>query len=69
MRNRRTLRLESLEERAMMAADINLDNGVLQIEGTDQNDWIEIEYRYNNNEQIDEIVARIEDWRGNVLEE
>ncbi len=42
------LSLESLEDRRLMAADVNLLNGVLTIQGDSQNDWIEVESVYKN---------------------
>jgi Ca2+-binding RTX toxin-like protein len=35
-------KFEKLEDRRMMAADIDLDDGVLNIQGTDGNDYIEV---------------------------
>ena len=43
MRRRKTLRFELLEDRALLAADIDLNNGVHEFEGTDvaayHGDW------------------------------
>jgi Ca2+-binding RTX toxin-like protein len=51
-------RFEKLEDRRMMAADIDLDNGILTIEGTDNRDLIYVQYDPND---ADEIRVRIFD--------
>lgn len=45
---RSRLSIESLEDRRLMAADVNLLNGVLTIQGDSQNDWIEVDSVYEN---------------------
>jgi Ca2+-binding RTX toxin-like protein len=61
-------RFERLEDRRLMAADIDLDNGVLTIEGTDNRDLIVIEA---NPQDADEILVTIKDASNNyaVLEQ
>ena len=49
-------RFERLEDRRMMAADIDLDNGLLSIEGTGNDDIIEIRV---NPEDSDEVLVTI----------
>ena len=45
---RKKLQLESLEDRRLMAVDVNLLNGVLTIQGDSQNDWVSIESVYES---------------------
>ena len=45
---RRALALESLEIREMMAADVGLFDGTLMIDGTSQNDVVEVDYHVSN---------------------
>jgi hypothetical protein len=67
--NNRKMKFENLEDRRLMAADIDLDaNGIIQIEGTDENDTIEISYTYDNAE-IDEVLVVIRDADGDVIED
>jgi Ca2+-binding RTX toxin-like protein len=51
-------KFEKLEDRRMMAADISLDNGVLSVEGTDNADYISIEFDPNDD---DKLVVTIND--------
>jgi Ca2+-binding RTX toxin-like protein len=61
---RRSLRLESLESRRLMAYDISFDDGILQVEGGAGNDQIEIFY------DDDDIVVEIRDRAsGNLIED
>ena len=43
----RTLRVEALAARKLMAADIDLSGGILEIEGTNDHETIEISYEYD----------------------
>ncbi|PAY20401.1 hypothetical protein CKO51_06075 [Rhodopirellula sp. SM50] len=55
--NRRRLLLESLQKRELMAADVSLDDGILQINGTDSGDAVEISYRAGDTDRSQIQVA------------
>lgn len=64
-RRPRRLRFEQLEDRRLTAADIDLSNRVLSIQGTETDDRIQIEYRPNSQSRI---TATVMDSAFNVLE-
>ena len=66
---KRRLKLEHLQARKLMAADIDLDNGILEIEGTNDNETIEISYEYNHHGEIDEVLVEIKDEDGDVIKD
>ena len=62
-RTKRTLKVQQLAKRELMAADITLDDGILKIYGTNDNDVIQIEAgNYGGGS------ARISDDSSNTLE-
>src|SRR5687768_5911343 len=62
-----TRKFERLEDRRLMAADIGVDNDVLQLEGTDNGDEIVITANPND---ADEVLVTIRDRAtGQLLEE
>ena len=64
----RNMKFEALEDRRVMTAnvDIDLDDGILTIEGTDENDIVEITYEYDDG-QIDEVVVTVYDEDGDKI--
>jgi Ca2+-binding RTX toxin-like protein len=60
----KTRRFERLEDRRLMAADIDLDNGTLDIQGTENNDLIYIE---SNPADADEVLVTIKDRLTNAV--
>ena len=62
----RRLSIQRLEDRRLMAADIDLDNGVLSIEGTNDEDKITIEVSSTN---PNEVIATITDRHNNLIEQ
>ena len=60
----RQMKFEDLEDRRLMAASIDLDNDNIRIEGTDDDDTIEISYNF----QSHEVLVSIRDIDGNVIE-
>src|SRR5262245_56375825 len=61
----RRLRVESLESRQMMAYDVDLIGGVLQVEGGAGNDIISV--FYNLNTAQNKVVVEITDLDSNQL--
>ena len=69
-RKSRKLRFEGVEERMLMAADVGIDNGVLNVTGTDGNDVIEVQestVNYGNGVVVKSISATVKDQFGNIL--
>jgi len=60
----RNMKFENLEDRRLMTANIILNDGVLEIEGTNDDDTIEITYSF----QTHEVLVAISDADGNVIE-
>jgi Ca2+-binding RTX toxin-like protein len=54
---RPTRRFERLEDRRMMAADIDLDNGILNVQGTDGNNFISIAAHPSDSDKLRVIVT------------
>ncbi len=63
-RKRRNLRLEMLSDRKLLAADISFSGGILDIQGTDERDIIQIEGTSDNFG-----IVSIRDEAGNVLDD
>src|SRR5262245_28567071 len=63
--NRRSLKLEGLETRKLMAADVNLVNGTLYVEGTADTDVVEVSEATVNGQSV--YQATVKDINGNVL--